>query len=1093
MREALLLATPSTGRVRLDPEVLKSHRHQLGLSQEAFALACFERQLCVSIASVKRAETGKSLLLRTARHLAAFHGLALQALLLPASSVAAQAAASEAAVNDAAMDAAGDELDESALPVPPAASSAWVAGDDIERADGRFVQVLCIWPVADRERERVTQTLLDDGASLMPPPQVDAVLAVFGLQRAQRGDVARCLSAARRWRDRHVLVSGGWWLGSELEWPSECLRNWARRQPADTYVHRSVFGQVKALHHVEPSSHADVACLRAPHKQATRQFKLVGRQHEMRLFGNLLDAVLADQQSQVMLVQGMAGMGKSRLLGEMVDLAQQHFACAVKIELLDFGGDRHREVFVSLLRSLLDLSEVTPFWAQLAQQRVAHFDLPPDQMLVCKDLLGMSLPAQDRTLLEAMGHAGRGQVQVRMLGRIMARMALRRPLLMVVDDVHWASAATVETLARLMSISQESQVLWVLSGRVEAPQRLADLQRLLPDVTVTSLTLAALRTPDVQELAQQFSDVGEAWRNQCMQRAQGHPLFLTQLLMADRHAQLPDNFQHLLQVRLDEVSPQDRLALRLASVLGQPFSAKEVHALMQTQGYQFDALVQHCFLRHLDGERYDFLHALIRQGVYEALPPRQRDAMHMQVARYFETRNHAVSAQHLHLGHQPDAPAALLAAARERHEQFDHEGALSLLAMYAGIDYAPRQAHAHTHAMLLGDVHAKMGQMPQARQAYERALENAPDALSGLNAKVALAGVLNVLEDLVAEEALIDEALPQAGELNAHAQQATLHYLKGNLYFPRGDVVRSRMHHSRALSLAQELGVVRVQAQALGGLGDSYYAEGLMDTAHAHFLRCLSLCDEHGLRDIEAANRFMLASTQIYLWQTSEALTQSVASAELARRVGDRRAEIVSRLTASWVELSCGRPRDAQAHIEVGLMISRAMGVTRFEPFLQEALARAQFALGDEAQAQRTIQAALDGVERLKLHAFIGPWVLGTWALLHHPDDRALAALARGEALIEQGCVAHNVYRFFACAMEVHVLNGRHDLAQQVGQRWLARTGAEPMPWVAGLHAFMSQCANTADLPRPGHAVWQALREQQALHVMLKLPRSLLS
>jgi hypothetical protein len=76
--------------------------------------------------------------------------------------------------------------------------------------------------------------------------------------------------------------------------------------------------------------------------------------------------------------------------------------------------------------------------------------------------------------------------------------------------------------------------------------------------------------------------------------------------------------------------------------------------------------------------------------------------------------------------------------------------------------------------------------------------------------------------------------------------------------------------------------------------------------------------------------------------------------------------------------------------------------------------------------------------------------------------------------------------------MEAHVLAGRHDLVEQVGQRWLARTAAEPMPWVAALHDFMLQCREPSDLPHPDHAVWQHLREKQALHVMLKLPRELL-
>ncbi|MCE8025714.1 helix-turn-helix domain-containing protein [Halomonas sp. MCCC 1A11058] len=58
------------GRLRLDRERLKQHRKRLGLSQEALAEYCFDRRLCVSIASIKRAESGKAVLYRTARHLA---------------------------------------------------------------------------------------------------------------------------------------------------------------------------------------------------------------------------------------------------------------------------------------------------------------------------------------------------------------------------------------------------------------------------------------------------------------------------------------------------------------------------------------------------------------------------------------------------------------------------------------------------------------------------------------------------------------------------------------------------------------------------------------------------------------------------------------------------------------------------------------------------------------------------------------------------------------------------------------------------------------------------------------------------------------
>eukprot|EP01031_Cornospumella_fuschlensis_P003661 gene3661-4572_t len=69
---------PQDGRVLLDATLLKRLRKTRGLSQEALADLCFQQQLCVSIASIKRAETGKIVLYRTARHLAQVFGVTLE-------------------------------------------------------------------------------------------------------------------------------------------------------------------------------------------------------------------------------------------------------------------------------------------------------------------------------------------------------------------------------------------------------------------------------------------------------------------------------------------------------------------------------------------------------------------------------------------------------------------------------------------------------------------------------------------------------------------------------------------------------------------------------------------------------------------------------------------------------------------------------------------------------------------------------------------------------------------------------------------------------------------------------------------------------
>ncbi|MFL6709413.1 MAG: helix-turn-helix domain-containing protein [Massilia sp.] len=73
-------ALPADGRMMLAPQRLKAQRLRLGLSQEALAEYCSGRRLCVSIASIKRAESGRPILYRTARHLALAYEVPLDAL-----------------------------------------------------------------------------------------------------------------------------------------------------------------------------------------------------------------------------------------------------------------------------------------------------------------------------------------------------------------------------------------------------------------------------------------------------------------------------------------------------------------------------------------------------------------------------------------------------------------------------------------------------------------------------------------------------------------------------------------------------------------------------------------------------------------------------------------------------------------------------------------------------------------------------------------------------------------------------------------------------------------------------------------------------
>ena len=107
----------------------------------------------------------------------------------------------------------------------------------------------------------------------------------------------------------------------------------------------------------------------------------------------------------------------------------------------------------------------------------------------------------------------------------------------------------------------------------------------------------------------------------------------------------------------------------------------------------------------------------------------------------------------------------------------------------------------------------------------------------------------------------LDEALALLSEAQALAERHTmipelarLHHLRGNIFFPLGNIDGCRQEHERGLGYARRSSSAEAEARALGGLGDAAYAQGRMRTAFVYFSRCVSLSREHGFGRIEVAN-----------------------------------------------------------------------------------------------------------------------------------------------------------------------------------------------------------------------------------------------
>lgn len=1058
---------PADGRIALDAALLKSLRKARGLSQEALAEACSQRQLTVSIASVKRAETGHAVLYRTARQLAAFYDVDVDAL------VASGAAAPQPAALPALQ------------PAPPVLADSAPVRHVIELHIAH-----ALVPGADVVAS-LERTVLQFGGQLVRP-EGRTLVALFGLPQSYRSDAERSLRCAAELARRHkvhgtqalALRMVRWQDDKQKPAPMEGVVDLARPRQgaAPVFVAQSLAFQLASRTAFEhgPQRLPGFLQVAEDHGLPAVSTPLAGRGGELRQFAAIVETALESHAGHIAYLRGPAGVGKSRLVQEYAAVARRHGFRWHGCDIQDTGADSWRAPLEQLARSLLDIEPgLAEPLEQVIDEVIAELHLPAEWTIFYRALTGARMTAEQLSLYAAMSHTVRDHGVANALQMLLLRRAEAEPLLVSVEDLHWAEPTFLEALAGLMGLSREAPVVWVLSSRVEDDPLEAHLRPHLFDVALSTFDLAPLGAREAQQLADQFADVDPALRRRCVERAQGNPLFLTQLL-ASPGGELPDTLKHLVQARLDALAPAHRTALRTASVFGNRFELALLRAVLGDMDYEPEAAGRNSMVRRLAPGQYMFVHDLVMHCIYESIEPDQVRRLHGEIAELYRERDPALSAQHLYRAADPSAFDMMLRAIRDKLASHQYEDALDLCAQCAAADSTRYSSFAL--ALLKAQATAGLGQMALARERYEHCLLLAGRPQEKIDAVIGLATTLNVLDLLDDEERLINETLPLAHAIKAEASLGKLLYLKGNIYFPRGNYAECRRNHEEAVRYARAAGMAEIEARALSGLGDSYYAEGRMQQAHHYFSKCIAMCERHGMLNIEASNRSALGSTRLYLGQPQQAVADALASARIAHQVGNRRAEVVARMTAGWVLAATGDVAAATEQATLGLEAARAIGASRFEPFLMETLARAQWLAGDHASARSTIAQAAEAVERQRLHRYIGPWVLGTLALFTDDAATRKRALLQGAAHLTRDCLAHNAYRFHLAAAEIALLEGDTITAEFHAEQLEAFDADESCAWSAHHAALVRAVAR-------GEPVDGLARDAQHLGFTYTTPR----
>jgi class 3 adenylate cyclase/tetratricopeptide (TPR) repeat protein len=919
----------------------------------------------------------------------------------------------------------------------------------------------------------------------------DCVMAVFGAPVAHGNDVERAVHAALAIRGAmpalseqagrallvHVGIAGGQVVASatgsaghrEYTVTGESV-NLAARLTAtgaggEILISEAVHAALGERLDCAPRGALAMKGFRAPVnawrllgvRAAAAPHPLVGRSGELQQFRAILGACSTTGRGQMVHVRGEAGMGKTRLVEEWAREAEAAgFACHVGL-VLDFGAGTGRDAVRTIVRSLLGLgagSEPSTVLAAAAAALDAGL-VPRDTAVFLNDLLDLPQPAELRALYDAMDNATRLRGKRDTVVLLVERTSATRPRLIVVEDVHWADRLALDHLAGLAAAAARCPMVLVTTSRIEGDPLDRAWRAGLGGVPVSIVELGPLHETEARQLATPFLAGNAQLVELCIERAGGNPLFLDQLLRnaeEEAGAGVPGSVRSLVQARLDRLDAADRAALQAASVLGQRVDRETLSHLLGGAGHSCDRLVAHRLLRP-QGQGFLFAHALTRDATYDGLLKARRRELHHRAAGWFRDRDAVLRAEHLERAGDPEAARAYLEAARAQARDYRYELAVRLVER--GLAQARDATDRVGLGCLQGDLLHDLGLMPRALKAYEGALAAAADDASRCRAWVGRAAVKRVTDDLVGATADLERAERVASAPGLGSELARIHYLRGNLCFPTGDIAGCLREHGRSLELARAQGDAEQEAAALGGLGDAEYMRGRMISAHDRLQACIRLARQHGFGRIEVANLAQIAHTKTYFRPQREAVAAAREAAEAAARVGHQRAELNARLAGFFALFFRGEPAACREEVARTQALVRALGAWRFEISCLRHLGRCALLDGRREEAQGLLREAVEVGRRTGL-AFEGPRTLSALALASDAPAERAAALAEGEAIIRAGCVGHNPLWFYPDAIEVSL--GQGDLAEAT--RYAAAledfTRPEPLPW-ADFHVAMGR------------------------------------
>jgi class 3 adenylate cyclase/tetratricopeptide (TPR) repeat protein/ribosomal protein L40E len=698
--------------------------------------------------------------------------------------------------------------------------------------------------------------------------------------------------------------------------------------------------QLKGKEEAVPAWEATVTLAEPRRGGARPATPLIGRDQEAGLLVSLVERVQREERPHLVTVIGQAGVGKSRLLRELITTLEAGGDPPTirRGQCPPYGAGIAYWALVEVLREefeLLDTDTPATAWEKLRSgvqalmDEVGEPDAGERNAALLAVPLGIETPEESQPadaddpqrMREALFSAARGVTE---------GIAMRRPLVLAIDDIHWADEGMLDLLDHLARWVR-GPLLLVCLTRDELLERRPGWgggRR-----TATSISLEPLTADETRELVAalmpESGNGGGEVVPQVADRSGGNPLFaeemVNRLIEEDtvEAEALPSTVQSLLAARLDSLERLERRLLLHAAVVGQTFWEGSLEGAAKEEGLDLQrtlgTLQEKDLLApspgsRLAGEReYAFKHVLIRDVAYAMLPKSVRCRKHVEVGEFIRER----------AGERVEAFIGLIA---------EHYARAAALGSDAGLDaaaLAELQAQALEALEAAGDAAAVLYSNAEAFERYTAALELS-DALPAAD----VARIGEKQGDIALSMGRVDAAvavwerclsyqrsqedLARVADLHRKTGAALWHkgerrasidnYQRGidllkdgppcielvrlyeeaaSLYMHTGDNMLAIYASEKALRLAERLGEARAASRAHGIFGRVFGRIGDSEKARENLERSVALA-----RESDRAEAVRALLTLGYHLEASEADYEGAAEAyrealEIAQEVGD--------------------------------------------------------------------------------------------------------------------------------------------------------------------------------------------------------------